>query len=86
MESVEDSAMQSYCQMSNYCYACFLVDPQDPEVLCNGLCYYCHSSRCDKMKHTFSEETLWQTLNRLTVHSKWFNLYNIEYKSRQGSR
>jgi hypothetical protein len=74
--------MESYCQMSNYCYACFLVDPQDPEVLCNGLCYHCHASRWDKMKHGISDEALWQTLNRLSVDSKWFNLYSIEYKRR----
>lgn len=82
MDSVKDSAMQSYCQMSNYCYACFLVDPQDPETLCNGLCYNCHSSRWDSMKRSFSDSTLLLTLRRLTVDSRWFALYDTEYTSR----
>jgi hypothetical protein len=84
METIEYSPMQSYCHMSNYCYYCFLVDPQDPEILCNGLCYQCHGSKWDTMKHRIPFENIEQTLNKLPKESKWFILYEKEYKSRLG--
>lgn len=85
MEAMENSAMQHYCQISNYCYACFLVDPQDPETLRNGLCYHCHGIMWDKMKHSFTSETLRQTILRLNSDSKWYSFYNTEYKARNES-
>ena len=84
MASIEYSPVQTYCQMSNYCYACFLIDPQDPELLCNGLCYHCHSARWDTIKHAISFENIEKTFNRLSKDSKWFILYQNEYKTRTG--
>ena len=75
-------SVQEYCHTVNYCYACFLVDEQDPETLCNGLCYNCHGSVWDKIKHSFSLETLKNTLLTLSKNSKWFSLYTTEYSSR----
>jgi len=85
MQAIEHIDLQSYCQMFNYCYACYLVDVQDPEVLCNGLCYHCHGSRWDKIKHAFSLAMLSHTLSELTQESKWYDLYELEYKTRLGS-
>jgi len=82
MQSVEHIDLQSYCQIFNYCYACYLVDIQDPEVLCNGLCYHCNGSRWDKMKHAFSLAMLSQTLSVLNKESKWYDLYQLEYENR----
>lgn len=79
---MESSKMQSYCQLANYCYACFLVDQQDPEVLCNGLCYQCHSLKWNMMKQSISLETIVQALQSLSKDSKWYALYDLEYKSR----
>ena len=79
---MEHIDLQSYCHMFNYCYACYLVDIQDPEVLCNGLCYYCHSDRWDKMKHAFSVTILSRTLSMLKRDSKWYELYETEYKAK----
>jgi len=82
MENADYSAMHEYCQISNYCYMCFMIDPQDPEILCNGLCYQCHGSKWDKMKHVLPLEKIEQTLNKLPRDSRWFTLYQQEYNAR----
>ena len=79
---MELSKMQTYCHLANYCYACFLVDQQDPEILCNGLCYQCHSLKWNAMKHSISLETIIHILETLGKESKWYSLYDVEYKAR----
>jgi len=79
---MESNTIQSYCQLANYCYACFLVDQQDPEILCDGLCYQCHSIKWDKIKNYLSLETILQVLRTLGKDSKWYSLYHLEYKAR----
>ena len=79
---MEQSTMELYCQMANYCYACFLIDEQDPEVLFAGLCFECHSGKWDKIRHSLTSETIAYSLSMLNPKSKWFSLYQEEYKRR----
>uniref|UniRef100_A0A6C0AMF2 Uncharacterized protein n=1 Tax=viral metagenome TaxID=1070528 RepID=A0A6C0AMF2_9ZZZZ len=79
---METPTIQSYCQIVNFCYACFLVDPQDPEILCDDLCYQCHGSKWDKMRSSLTLESIIQTLKRINKNSKWYSLYHDEYFSR----
>ena len=74
--------IEIYCQIANYCYACFLVDQQDPVRLFGGLCYHCHSEKWDKMRHSFTTERIVYHLNNMDPKSDWYSLYKEELKQR----
>lgn len=79
---MDTSRIQSYCHVANYCYACFLIDPQDPEILCNGLCYECHAARWEQIKGSFTLDIIANTLSKINTGSNWYSLYYDEYKIR----
>jgi hypothetical protein len=58
------------------------MDPQDPEVLCDGLCYECNAARWNEIKSSLTLDNISKKLSKMNVNSNWYRLYHAEYKAR----